>query len=159
MKVTCITVGKIKEKFFRQAIEEYMKRLQKYCKPEIIEVADERTPDKAGGKIEAQIKDIEGGRILKHIRSGDFVIALTLEGSQLSSESLAAKIETLGVRGIHHIVFVIGGSLGLSAQVAERADFKLSFSSMTFPHQLMRVLLLEQIYRSFCIINHTPYHK
>lgn len=159
MKITCITVGKIKEKFYRQAIDEFCKRLQKYCKLEIIEVADEKTPDKAGVKIEEQIKTIEGTRISKHIKEQDYVIALAIKGEMLTSEQLSKKIEWLGVTGISHLVFVIGGSLGLSKDLMKRADYALSFSSMTFPHQLMRVILLEQIYRSFRIINHEPYHK
>ena len=152
MKVTLITVGKIKEKFFQDAIAEYSKRLSRYCKLEIIQVADEKTPDKASEAEEQQIKDKEGKRILEQIKDGAFMIAL-------DSEELAAKIEKWGVSGISQIVFIIGGSLGLSNQVLARADYKLSFSKMTFPHQLMRVILLEQIYRSYRIIQGEPYHK
>lgn len=159
MKITCIVVGKVKEKFYRQAIEEFEKRLRKYCKLEIIEVADEKTPDKAGVKIEEQIKAIEGERILKHIKENDYAIALAIKGRGLESEKLAVKIEKLGISGQSSIAFVIGGSLGLSPAVLERANYQLSFSAMTFPHQLMRVVLLEQIYRSFRIINGEPYHK
>ena len=159
MKITCIAIGKIKEKFYRQAIEEFQKRLQKYCKLEIIEVADEKTPDKAGVKIEEQIRAIEGERVLKYVKENDYVIALAIEGQGLDSEKLAAKIENLGISGQSNITFVIGGSLGLSAAVLKRADYQLSFSAMTFPHQLMRVILLEQVYRSFRIINGEPYHK
>ena len=159
MKITCITVGKVKENFYRQAIEEFQKRLQKYCKLEIIEVADEKTPDKAGEKIEKQIKTIEGERILKHLKEKDYVIALAIEGQGLTSEKLAKKIANLGINGNSSIVFVIGGSLGLSFEVLKRADYQMSFSAMTFPHQLMRVILLEQVYRSFRIINGEPYHK
>lgn len=159
MKITCIVVGKVKEKFYRQAIEEFEKRLRKYCKLEIIEVADEKTPDKAGVKIEEQIKAIEGERILKHIKENDYAIALAIKGRGLESEKLAVKIEKLGISGQSSIAFVIGGSLGLSPAVLERANYQLSFSAMTFPHQLMRVILLEQIYRSFRIINGEPYHK
>ena len=159
MKIKCIAVGKVKEKFYRQAIEEFQKRLQKYCKLEIIEVADEKTPDKAGEKIEEQIKAVEGERIMKHIRENDYVVALAIEGQALTSEKLAKKVEELGISGNSSIVFVIGGSLGLSNGVIARANYQLSFSAMTFPHQLMRVILLEQIYRSFRIINGEPYHK
>ena len=159
MKITLITVGKIKEKFLEAAIAEYSKRLSRYCKLEIIQVADEKTPDKAGEVLETQIKEKEGERILSQIKDGSFVIALAIEGNMLDSEELARKIETLGISGISQIVFVIGGSLGLSRQVLDRADYKLSFSRMTFPHQLMRVILLEQIYRSYRIISGEPYHK
>ena len=159
MKITCIAVGKVKEKFYRQALEEFQKRLQKYCKLAIIEVVDEKTPDKAGEKIEEQIKAVEGERILKHIRDNDYVVALVIKGQELNSEELASKIENLGIGGHSSITFVIGGSLGLSPTVLKRADYQLSFSAMTFPHQLMRVILLEQVYRSFRIINGEPYHK
>lgn len=159
MKITLITVGKIKEKFLEAAIAEYSKRLSRYCKLEIIQVADEKTPDKAGEVLETQIKEKEGERILSQIKDGSFIIALAIEGNMLDSEELARKIETLGISGISQIVFVIGGSMGLSRQVLDRADYKLSFSRMTFPHQLMRVILLEQIYRSYRIISGEPYHK
>lgn len=159
MKITVVTVGKIKEKYFVDAIAEYAKRLSRYCKLEIIQVADEKTPDGASEALEAQIKDKEGERILSNIKDGSFVVALAIEGQMLDSEELAAKIEKWGVSGISQIVFVIGGSLGLSKAVLNRADYKLSFSRMTFPHQLMRVVLLEQIYRSYRIISNEPYHK
>lgn len=159
MKITLVTVGKIKEKFFEDAIKEYSKRLSRYCKLEILQVADEKTPEGASEAVELQIKEKEGQRILSLIRDDAYVIALAIEGKMLDSEELAERIEKLGVSGISQIVFVIGGSLGLSAQVMKRADYALSFSRMTFPHQLMRVVLLEQIYRSYRIINHQPYHK
>ncbi len=159
MKITCIAVGKVKEKFYQQAIAEFQKRLGKYAKLEIIEVADEKTPDKAGEKLEIQIKDTEGQRILKHIRERDYVIALAIEGKMEDSVELSRKMERLGVNGIGNLVFIIGGSLGLSQDVLKRADEKLSFSRMTFPHQLMRVILLEQIYRGFRIMHGEPYHK
>lgn len=159
MKITLVTVGKIKEKFFEDAIEEYSKRLSRYCKLEILQVADEKTPEGASEAVELQIKEKEGQRILSLIRDDAYVIALAIEGKMLDSEELAERIEKLGVSGISQIVFVIGGSLGLSAQVMKRADYALSFSRMTFPHQLMRVVLLEQIYRSYRIMNHQPYHK
>ena len=159
MKITVITVGKIKEKYLEDAIAEYSKRLSRYCKLEIIQVADEKTPDRASEVVETQIKDKEGERILSHIKDTAYVVALAIEGKMISSEELAELIDGLGVRGESHIQFVIGGSLGLSKKVLERADYKLSFSRMTFPHQLMRVILLEQIYRSYRILNGEPYHK
>ena len=159
MKITLVTVGKIKEKFFEDAIKEYSKRLSRYCKLEILQVADEKTPEGASEAVELQIKEKEGQRILSLIRDDAYVIALAIEGKMLDSEELAERIEKLGVSGISQIVFVIGGSLGLSAQVMKRADYALSFSRMTFPHQLMRVILLEQIYRSYRIMTNQPYHK
>ncbi len=159
MKITIITVGKVKESYFRGAIEEYSKRLSKYCKLDIVEVADEKTPDKASETEEEQIKAKEAERILKYVRDDAYVIALAIEGKQLDSVELSEKMEKLGVQGKSHIQFIIGGSLGLHPSVLARADYKLSFSKMTFPHQLMRVILLEQIYRSYRIINHEPYHK
>lgn len=159
MKITLITVGKIKEKYLKGAIAEYAKRLSKYCKLEIIEVADEKTPEQAGQALEDMIRAKEGGRILKQISDDAYVITLEIGGSMLSSEQLAAKIESLGIQGKSHITFVIGGSIGLSPEVSKRADYALSFSKMTFPHQLMRVILLEQIYRSYRIIHKEPYHK
>lgn len=159
MKITLITVGKIKEKFYEQAIGEYAKRLSRYCKLDIVQVADEKTPDGASALVEQQIKEKEGQRILGSIKDGVYVIALAIEGRMLDSEELADKISSLGVGGTSHIVFVIGGSLGLSDAVLKRADYLLSFSRMTFPHQLMRVILLEQVYRSYRIISNEPYHK
>ncbi len=159
MKITILTVGKIKEDFYRKAIAEYSKRLSRYCKLEIIEVTDEKTPDSASAVVEEQIKDKEGERLLKYIREDAYVIALAIEEKMLDSIELSKNIEQLGVMGKSHIIFVIGGSLGLSDRILKRADFKLSFSKMTFPHQLMRVILLEQIYRSYRIICKEPYHK
>ncbi|MFR0986854.1 MAG: 23S rRNA (pseudouridine(1915)-N(3))-methyltransferase RlmH [Frisingicoccus sp.] len=159
MKITILCVGKVKEKFYRMAIDEYVKRLGRYCKLEIIEAADEKTPDNASEHEETLIKDKEGERILKNIRREATVIALAIEGKMLSSEQLAGKISQLGISGESHIQFIIGGSLGLSDKVLKEADLLLSFSKMTFPHQLMRVILLEQIYRSYRIIQGEPYHK
>ncbi len=159
MKITILTVGKIKEKYWNMAIQEYTKRLSRYCKLAIIEVADEKTPDGAGQALENQVKEKEGMRILAKIPSDAYVIALAIEGNMPDSIQLSKKMEQLAVRGIFHIVFVIGGSLGLSKAVLERANEWLSFSKMTFPHQMMRVILLEQIYRSYRIMNHEPYHK
>lgn len=159
MKLTLLGVGKVKEKYLRDAIAEYAKRLGRYCKLEIREVADEQTPDGASAAEEEQIKRIEGERLLRQIRETDYVIALAIDGDSPDSVELAAKLESLGVQGISSLVFVIGGSLGLSDEVLRRADYRLSFSRLTFPHQLMRVILLEQIYRSFRIARGEPYHK
>ena len=159
LKITLITVGKIKEKYLRDAIAEYTKRLNKYCKLEIIEVADEKTPDQASGTVEENIRTKEGERILKYIRDDMYVITLEIAGKMLSSEEFAEKVETLGIQGKSSIAFVIGGSIGLGKEVLKRSDFALSFSKMTFPHQLMRVVLLEQVYRAYRIINGEPYHK
>lgn len=159
MKITILTVGKIKEKYLKDAIDEYSKRLSKYCKLEVIEVPDEKTPDNASEVVEDMIRTKEAERLLKHIKDDAFVITLEINGRQLSSEELADKIEKLGVQGTSHIIFIIGGSIGLGKEVLNRSNFALSFSKMTFPHQLMRVILLEQIYRSYRIINGEPYHK
>ena len=159
MKITLITVGKIKEKYLRDAIAEYSKRLSRYCKLEIIEVADEKTPDQASETVEENIRAKEGERILKYIKDDMYVITLEIDGKMLSSEEFAGKIESLGVQGKSSIVFVIGGSIGLGKEVLRRSDYALSFSKMTFPHQLMRVILLEQVYRGYRIINGEPYHK
>ena len=159
MKITVIGVGKIKEKFFTQAIAEYQKRLSRYCKLEIIEVPDEKTPDGASENLENQIKAKEGARILNSIKEDAYVIALAIQGKKLDSVQFSKQIENLGIAGKSHIVFVIGGSLGLDQEVLNRADFLLSFSDMTFPHQLMRVILLEQLYRGYRIQYGEPYHK
>lgn len=159
MKITIVTVGKIKEKYLKDAIAEYSKRLSKYCKLEIIEVADEKTPDNASTVVEEQIRAKEAERILKYVKEDAYVITLEIHGKQLTSEELADKIERLGVQGTSHIMLIIGGSIGLGEEVLKRSDFALSFSKMTFPHQLMRVILLEQIYRSYRIISGEPYHK
>ena len=145
MKITILTVGKIKEKYLRDAIAEYSKRLSRYAKLEIIEVADEKTPDNASETVETNIKNKEAERLLKYIRDDAYLITLEIKGKQLTSEELAQKIDTLGVQGTSHIIFVIGGSLGLGEEVLKRSNYALSFSKMTFPHQLMRVILLEQI--------------
>ncbi len=159
LKITILCVGKIKEKYFRDAAAEYIKRIGRYHKIEIVEVADEKTPDGAGEALTGQIMAREGERLLGKIKEGSYVAALAIEGKELSSEELAGKLEALAVNGESHVTFVIGGSLGLSGQVKKRADFLMSFSRMTFPHQLMRVVLLEQIYRCCKISAHEPYHK
>lgn len=159
MKITVITVGKIKEKYLRDAIAEYSKRMSRYCKLEIIETPDEKTPDQASETEEEKIRAKEGERLLKHIKDDMYVITLEIGGKMLSSEEFARKLETLGVQGKSSIAFVIGGSIGLGKEVLKRSDYALSFSKMTFPHQLMRVILLEQVYRGYRIMNGEPYHK
>ncbi len=159
MKITIITVGKIKEKYLKDAIAEYSKRLTKYCKLDILEVADEKTPDNASEIVEEAIRDKEAERIMKHIKDDMYVVTLEIGGKMLTSEELASKIERLGIQGKSDVAFVIGGSIGLGKEVLKRSDYALSFSKMTFPHQLMRVILLEQIYRSYRIIKGEPYHK
>jgi len=172
MRITICCVGKVKEKFYCQAIDEYSKRLSRYCKLEVKEVADEKTPDNASDTVNDIIKAKEGERLLSCIlyslfgilmasciKDEAYVIALAIDGKMLDSVQLSQKIDNLGISGKSDIVFVIGGSLGLDKRVLDRADFKLSFSPMTFPHQLMRVILLEQIYRSYRIMKNEPYHK
>ena len=157
IKIAC--VGKIKEKFFRDALNEYLKRLTRYASIQIFEVADEKTDENASESEIQQIKDKEGERLFHGIKDTDYVIALDILGSQKSSEQFSKWMDQLVLHGNSSLVFVIGGSLGLSEQILSRADARLSFSEMTFPHQLMRVILLEQIYRSFRISRHEPYHK
>ncbi|MCD8248950.1 MAG: 23S rRNA (pseudouridine(1915)-N(3))-methyltransferase RlmH [Lachnospiraceae bacterium] len=159
MKITIVAVGKIKEKYLTDAMTEYAKRLGRYCSLNIVEVTDEKTPDGASEMAEDKIRMREGERILQKLPDGAFVIALALDGCAPDSLEFARQMERWNVNGISHMVFVIGGSLGLSREVLARADYRLSFSRLTFPHQLMRVILLEQIYRSFRIRNHEPYHK
>lgn len=159
MNIKVLCVGKIKEKFYRDAIAEYEKRLSRYCRLQIIEVADEKTPDKSSESEEDQIREKEAGRLQSHIRDTDYVIALAINGRSFDSVAFAEHLGRLAVNGKSNIVFVIGGSLGLHQTVLARADEQLSFSAMTFPHQLMRVILLEQLYRSYRIQNHEPYHK
>ena len=159
MKISLICVGKIKEQFYRDAVGEYAKRLSKYCKFEIIEAADEKTPDGAGAAEEDLIREKEGRRILGKIPQGAYVCTLEIKGKKYTSEAFADLLKQAAVSGRSHIVFIIGGSLGLHKSVSERADIAVSFSDMTFPHQLMRVILSEQIYRAYRIINGEPYHK
>lgn len=159
MKITIIAVGKIKEKYLKDAITEYSKRLGRYCRLEIIEVADEKTPDHASENMEDAIREKEAERIGKYIKEDAYLVTLEIQGRQLTSEEFADKIEKLGVSVIGHMIFIIGGSIGLGKSILEKSDYALSFSKMTFPHQLMRVILLEQIYRSYRIINGEPYHK
>lgn len=159
MQYTILCVGKIKEKYYTAAIDEYRKRLSRYGKIDMIEVPDEKTPDRASEAEELQIKEVEAKRLLAKIRDNMYVIALDLRGREEDSVSLSEHLSQLMVQGKSHIAFVIGGSLGLHKSILERADEVLCFSKLTFPHQLMRVILLEQLYRSCRIQNHEPYHK
>ena len=159
MKITILCVGKVKEKFYRDAIAEFTKRLSRYCKLEIVEVSDEKTDEQVTQTEIDIVKNKEGERLLKSIKDDSYVFCLAIDGQQLDSVELSHKMDKLMTSGKSHLYFVIGGSLGLSEAVLKRADHKLSFSKMTFPHQLMRVILLEQIYRSFRISNNEPYHK
>lgn len=159
MNITVIAIGKLKEKYWTDAIKEYSKRLGSYCNLNIIELKESPLRANPSAADELAVKVAEGNDILSKIKPSDYVITLEIKGKSLSSEQLADKIEDLGINGRSSIVFVIGGSLGLSPEVSKRADFKLSFSAMTFPHQMIRVFLLEQIYRSFKIIRNEAYHK
>lgn len=159
MKIDIICVGKLKEKYLVQAIGEYSKRLTRYCKLNVIELTDEKTPDNASEKEELIIKQKEGEKILAQVKDGAYVVALDLGGKMISSEELANFMSDRALRGDSHLVFIIGGSLGLSTEVLKRAQYKLCFSKMTFPHQLFRVMLLEQVYRAYRINNNEPYHK
>ena len=159
VKITVICVGKIKEKYLKDAISEYSKRLSKFSSFEIKEVADEKAPENLSPAEEVIIKNREGDRILGQIRDNQYVITLEIDGETTDSPGFAGSLDKLFIEGKSNICFIIGGSLGLSEAVCKRSDRHLSFSSMTFPHQLMRVILLEQIYRSFKIINGEPYHK
>lgn len=159
MKITLIVVGKIKEQYYKMAISEYSKRLSRYCKLDIIEVADEKTMESSSEAEEEIIKKKEAGRILKHIRDDSHIVTLEIKGNMLNSDELSGYISKLGLNGVSHITFIIGGSIGLHKSIMEKSNYKLSFSKMTFPHQLMRVILLEQIYRSYKIICKEPYHK
>lgn len=159
MNITLVAVGKIKERYFRDAVAEYQKRLSRYCKLDIIEVADEKTPDRASEAEECLILQREAERILRHVRADAYCVALAIDGTRYDSVALSGHLEGLALSGKSTLVFVIGGSLGLHETVLRRADERLSFSDLTFPHQLMRVILLEQLYRCFRIRNHEPYHK
>ena len=159
MNITILCVGQIKEKYFRDAIAEYQKRLSRYCKLQMIEVADEKTKENASEAENDLIRKKEGERLLKHIKDSDYCITLEIDGKMLTSEGLSKEIDRLGLAGKSSLVFVIGGSIGLDTAVLKRSDYALSFSKMTFPHQLMRVILLEQIYRAYRIMRGEPYHK
>ncbi|MCI1946318.1 23S rRNA (pseudouridine(1915)-N(3))-methyltransferase RlmH [Clostridium luticellarii] len=159
MNITIISVGKLKEKYLKDAAAEYSKRLSRYCKLNIIEVMDEKTPESASEKEEDMIREKEGKKILKYLKEGSYVIALDLKGSMMSSVEFAHKVQKLALEGNSSIIFMIGGSLGISEEILQKSNCKLCFSKMTFPHQLFRIMLLEQIYRAFKILRGEPYHK
>ena len=159
MNITIVTVGKLKEKYLKHGIEEYLKRLSAYAKVDIIEVPDEKAPETLSDTEMEQIKQKEGERILAKVHPDAHVIALAIEGKQKTSEQLAETIDKLATYGTSKITFIIGGSLGLSKEVMQRANDTLSFSKMTFPHQLMRLILVEQVYRAYRINRGEPYHK
>ncbi|MBT2696853.1 MULTISPECIES: 23S rRNA (pseudouridine(1915)-N(3))-methyltransferase RlmH [Bacillaceae] len=159
MNISIVTVGKLKEKYLKQGIEEYLKRLTAYAKVDVIEVADEKAPEILSELEMVQVKQKEGERILAKISQDTYVIALAIQGKLGSSEELADSLDKLATYGKSKIAFVIGGSLGLSEEVIKRSNEQLSFSRMTFPHQLMRLILVEQIYRAFRINRGEPYHK
>jgi len=159
VNISIITIGKLKEKYFKQGIDEYLKRLGAYAKVEVVELPDEKAPEQLSDAEMLQVKQKEGERILAKISDDTHVIALAIEGKQRSSEQLASEIDKLATYGKSKIAFVIGGSLGLSDEVMKRSNDTLSFSKMTFPHQLMRLILLEQVYRAFRINRNEPYHK
>ncbi len=159
MNITVICIGRLKERYWREAVGEYSKRLGSYCSLRIQELKEARLPAGAGPAEEEAVKIAEGEEILSRVNKDMFVVSLEIRGKRMSSETLAEKLRNLALEGRSEIAFVIGGSLGLSEAVSRRADLKLSFSDMTFPHQMMRVILLEQIYRSFRIIRGEPYHK
>lgn len=159
MKIDVITVGRIKEKYLKDAVDEYLKRLGRYAKVTVIEVKDEKTDEDASNHENDLVRAAEASRLLKYIDDSAYLIPLCIEGQQLSSEGFSEVIAQLENTGHSHIQFVIGGSLGIDDAIKEKGDMKLSFSKMTFPHQLMRVVLLEQIYRAYRIKNNEPYHK
>jgi len=159
VNISIITVGKLKEKYLKQGIDEYLKRLSSYAKIEIMEVSDEKAPEELSAVEMEQVKQKEGERILSKLHPDTYVIALAIDGKQKSSEELADSLDKLATYGKSKIAFVIGGSLGLSSEVLQRADERLSFSKMTFPHQLMRLILVEQVYRAYRINRGEPYHK
>ena len=159
MNITIISVGKIKEKYLKLGIEEFSKRLTRYCKLTMIELPDEKTPDGASEREMEIIKNKEGQQILNKIKDNTFVIAMDLAGEMKTSEQFARQLSQLGVQGNSNVTFIIGGSLGLSDDVKARANYRLCFSKMTFPHQLFKLMLLEQVYRAYRINNNEPYHK
>lgn len=159
MNINIIAVGKIKEKYIKEGISEFSKRLSRYAKLEIVEIPDEKAPENLSKKDMEAVMEREGSKIISKIPQNSYVISLEIDGKNISSEIMSRKIEEIMISGNNDITFIIGGSLGLSDQVKAMSNFKLSFSKMTFPHQLMRLILLEQIYRSFRIMKNEPYHK
>lgn len=159
MKIKIVTVGKLKEKYLKDGIAEYAKRISRFATVEMIELADEKTPDRASDSENAKILDVEGNRILSKIGEREFVVVLAIEGKTLSSEEFSKQLEQASINGSSTLTFVIGGSLGLSKEVKKRANLSVSFGRLTLPHQLMRLVLIEQIYRAFTIQQGSPYHK
>ncbi|MGL5887145.1 MAG: 23S rRNA (pseudouridine(1915)-N(3))-methyltransferase RlmH [Leuconostoc suionicum] len=159
MNIKLITVGKLKEKYLKEGIAEYTKRLSRFCKFQVVELIDEKTPENASEAQNNQIMAKEGERIQAKIGSRDYVIVLAIEGKQFPSEEFSQKLEAIAVNGYSDITFIIGGSLGLSKEIKQRANLKMSFGLLTLPHQLMRLVLIEQIYRAFMIQQGSPYHK
>ena len=159
MKIKIVTVGKLKEKYLKDGIAEYSKRISRFAAVEMIELADEKTPDRASDSENEKILDLEGNRILSKIGDREFVVVLAIEGKTLSSEEFSKQLEQASINGYSTLTFVIGGSLGLSNEVKKRANLSVSFGSLTLPHQLMRLVLVEQIYRAFTIQQGSPYHK
>ena len=159
MKIKVVTVGKLKEKYLKDGIAEYSKRISRFAKLEMIELADEKTPDKASESENQKILEIEGQRILSKVGDRDFVIVLAIEGKTLSSEEFSKRLEEASIKGFSTLTFIIGGSLGLAQDVKNRANLSVSFGRLTLPHQLMRLVLVEQIYRAFTIQQGSPYHK
>ena len=159
MKIKIVTVGKLKEKYLKDGIAEYSKRISRFATVEMVELADEKTPDRASDSENAKILDVEGNRILSKIGDREFVVVLAIEGKTLSSEEFSKQLEQASINGFSTLTFVIGGSLGLSNEVKNRANLSVSFGRLTLPHQLMRLVLVEQIYRAFTIQQGSPYHK
>ena len=159
MKVKIVTVGKLKEKYLKDGIAEYSKRISRFATVEMVELADEKTPDRASDSENEKILDLEGNRILSKIGDREFVVVLAIEGKTLSSEEFSKQLEQASINGFSTLTFVIGGSLGLSKEVKKRANLSVSFGRLTLPHQLMRLVLIEQIYRAFTIQQGSPYHK
>ena len=159
MKIKVVTVGKLKEKYLKDGIAEYLKRISRFAKLEMIELADEKTPDRASESENQKILEIEGQRILSKVGDRDFVIALAIEGRTFSSEEFSKQLEEASIKGFSTLTFIIGGSLGLAQDVKKRSNLSVSFGRLTLPHQLMRLVLVEQIYRAFTIQQGSPYHK
>lgn len=159
MKITILAVGRLKETYLVEGVKEYLKRLNPYARVEISEVPDEPCPENAPSAIEEQVKQKEADRLIKRLRPGTFLIVLDARGKMFTSEELAGKIEELALTGRSDITFIIGGSVGLATSIVDRADLLLSLSKLTFPHQIVRLVLLEQVYRCFRIIKNEPYHK
>ncbi len=159
MKIKIVTVGKLKEKYLKDGIAEYSKRISRFATVEMVELADEKTPDRASDSENEKILDLEGNRILSKIGDREFVVVLAIEGKTLSSEEFSKQLEQASINGFSTLTFVIGGSLGLSKEVKKRANLSVSFGRLTLPHQLMRLVLTEQIYRAFTIQQGSPYHK